>query len=276
MRCIDFEYNGQRLSDYGCMICCIDTSPGVETVSIGSQLTLNTVRPAGLHKFRLLSTQYDSAYTVTFQVAKAGCPNQDDTEIRESELSDMMRWLQRKEYHKFKAIYSNGEYANTYYMGTFHIQAIRACDQVIGLELTLQTNAPFGYYEPTEYYMELPDSESSYTVFDHSDEIGYLYPEVVEIECLSQGDLTIYNSMDARPTVIHNCAAGEIITLDGENKQICSSLSHDRLYNDFNYHFIRIMNDDNNGAAGNANVFTAALPCNIRLVYSPIRKVGVI
>lgn len=276
MRCIDFEYNGQHLSDYGCMICGIDTGSDVDTVSIGGQLTLSTVHPAGTHKFRLSSAQYDSAYTVTFQVAKMENSNGSDTEINEFELAALMRWLHRKEYHKFTPIYSNGEYANIYYMGIFDIQAIRVCDKVIGLELTLQTNAPFGYNEPTEYYMELTDSESSYTIFDSSDETGYLYPDVVEIECLSQGDLTIHNSMDAKPTVIHNCAAGEIITLEGENKQIRSNWPHDRLYNDFNYHFIRMMNGNNNGVSDNENVFTATLPCNIRLVYSPIRKVGVI
>ena len=38
----DFEYNGQRLSDFGCMVCEFDT-PGLKTVSMGSELTLNTI-----------------------------------------------------------------------------------------------------------------------------------------------------------------------------------------------------------------------------------------
>lgn len=276
MRCIDFEYDGRRLSDYGCMICDINTSPGVETINIGSQLTLNTIRIPRLNKFKLSSAQYNDAYTITFQIAKTGRGNKDDAVINEFELARFMRWLNRKEYHKFKAIYENGECANVYYMGTFNIQMIRLCEKIIGLELTLQTNAPFGYFEPTEHYMKLTGTEDEYILYDCSDEAGYIYPDIAEIECLSPGDLIISNSRDECQTVIQNCIAGEIITLNGENKIIHSNQTHDRLYNDFNYHFLRIINDPDTGSDGNCNIFTSALPCNIRLVYSPVCKIGVI
>lgn len=270
MRCIDFEYDGQRLSDYGCMICTIGRNSGAETINTGSQLTLNTVHMTRHNQFKIISTQYDSAYTVTFQIAKST-----GNTFSELELAAFMRWLNRKEYHKFKAIYENGEYAKTYYMGTFNIQMIRFGGNIMGLELTLQTNAPFGYYEPSEYYMELTDTESSYVLWDNSDETGYIYPETVEIECLESGDITVTNSKDTKQTVIKNCTAGEIITLDGQNKIIRSGMEHGKLCNDFNYHFIRIINTQGINR-DNENIFTASLPCNIRLIYSPICKAGVI
>lgn len=274
MRCIDFEYDGQYLSDYGCMICTIGSHSGAETVSMGSRLALNTVHMTSLNKFKIISAQYDSAYTITFQIAKQE-NNKTCSMLNEPEIAALIRWLNRKEYHKLKLIYENGEYANMYYMGTFDIQMIRFGGNIAGLELTLQTDAPFGYYEPSEYYMELTDTQKSYVLYDYSDEIGYLYPKTVEIQCLESGDITVANSKDPKQTVIKNCTAGEVITLDGENKIIRSGMEHHKLCNDFNYHFIRIINTRDK-ECGNENIFTSSLPCNIRLIYSPICKAGVI
>ena len=276
MRCIDFEFDGQLLSDHDCAICSIGSGSGVETINFGSQLTLNTVSLAGQDKFHIVSTQYGEAYSVTFQVAKLTPDKSLASVIEEQELSQLMRWLNRKQYCKFKAIYEDGEYADVYYMGTFNVQAILLCGNVIGLELTLKTDAPFGHYEPVELYMNLEHEDDGYTLFNGSDETGVFYPDVAEIKCLASGDLVIKNSRDGRMTVINNCQAGEVLTLYGEQKQIVSTYTHKRLYNDFNYNFIRIFNGQAGGVEDNANVYSSTLPCNIRLVYSPICKRGVI
>lgn len=274
MRCTDFEYDGQLLSDYGFIICDFGDGSGTETVSIGSPLNLNTIEIPRLNKFRIISTQYGEAYSATFQAAKVEDLNSgtDALFIDEHELSGVMRWLNRKEFHRFKAIYEDGEQADTYYMGTFQVQPICLRGSVIGLELTLQTNAPFGYYEPVEYTMTLSDDGDSCTICDTSDETGSIYPDLVEIECLATGDLIIGNSADAHQTIVRNCEAGEVITLYGETKQIISSREHRKLCNDFNYSFIRIINRRENGNDENGNTFTASLPCRIRLAYSPICK----
>lgn len=274
MRCTDFEYDGQLLSDYGFIICDIGSGSDTETVSVGSPLSLNTIPLPHLKKFRILSARYDESYSVTFQVAKTEDLNTgDDTLcIDEYEVARIMRWLNRKEFHRFKAIYEDGEYADTYYMGTFNVQTICLRGNIIGLELTLQTNAPFGYYEPVEYEMTLTDASKSCTICDVSDETGYLYPELTEIECLASGDLIVHNSNDDRQTVIRNCEEGEVITLYGETKQIVSSKEHRKLCNDFNYSFIRIVNRQENGNDESSNTFTSELPCRIRFVYSPISK----
>lgn len=276
MRCIDFEFDGQLLSDHDCAICSIGSGSGVETINVGSQLTLNTVSLASQDKFNITSAQYNEPYSVTFQVAKLTPDKQLASTISEQELSQMMRWLNRKQYCKFKAIYEDGGYADVYYMGTFNVQVIRLCGNVIGLELTLKTDAPFGHYEPVEFHMNLKNEDDGYTLFDGSDEEGFSYPDMVEIECLASGDLIIKNSKDDKMTVIQNCEAGEVLTLYGERKQIISSYTHKRLYNDFNYNFIRIFSGQTGGVEDNANVYSSTLPCNIRLVYSPICKRGVI
>ena len=81
-------------------------------------------------------------------------------------------------------------------------------------------------------------------------------------------DIPVNNVM-----IVKNCRANEIITLHGKTKMIESSLAgHTKLYNDFNYNFIRIINTFDN----NVNTFTSTLPCEITISYSPIRKVGLI
>ena len=277
MYCIDFEYDGKRLSDYGCIVCNISNSSDLNTVNIGSQITFNTVNLPQQNKFKIMSTQYNEAYTTTFEIGKFNCNNRDEYVFSPEEISELMRWLNKRNYNKFKMIYKDGECSNIYYMGSFNIQMITFAGNVIGLELTLQTNAPFGYYEPIEYIMEFSTGKEEFSMYDMSDEAGYIYPRIVTIECLKKGNLVINNSKDGkRNTVINNCVKGEIITLDGENKIIESSVNHLKLYNDFNYNFIKISNDDSNNVDRNQNTFTVSLPCNISFTYSPICKMGIV
>ena len=279
MYCIDFEYDGQRLSEYGCMVCHISSSPDLNTVNMGSQITFNTINLPQQNKFKLMSTQYSEAYTTTFEIGKFNCNTDEDHVFTQEEISGLMRWLNKKKYNKFKMIYNKDDFDNIYYMGTFNVQMITYCGKVIGLELTLQTNAPFGYYEPVECEMEFMTGgdDEEISIYDISDEIGHIYPQNVTIKCLGSGDLEIHNSQDGtRSTVVKGCIEGEILTLDGENKIITSSENHVRLYNDFNYNFIRISNYNENSINDTQNTFTASLPCQISFSYSPICKMGIV
>ena len=273
MYCIDFEYDDKRLSDYGCIVCHINSSADLNTVNIGSQITFNTINRIQQNKFKIMSTQYTEAYTTTFEIGKFNCNNRDDSVFSQEEISELMKWLNKKRYKKFKMIYKDAECSNIYYMGTFNVQLITHAGNVIGLELTLQTDAPFGYYEPVEYVMDL-DKDKEFSVYDMSDETGYIYPHIVKITCLKDGDLEICNksSEGKRYTIINKCVCDEEIILDGENKIITSSVNHSKLYNDFNYNYIRISNDDGN----TENTFSASLPCRVVFTYSPICKMGIV
>ena len=289
MYCTDFEYAGKRLSDYGCIVCHISGSSDLNTVNMGSQITFNTVNLPQQNKFKIMSTQYSEAYTTTFEICKFNCNNRDDYKFSQEEISALMRWLNKKNYNKFKMIYKDGECSNVYYMGTFNVQMITHAGDIVGLELTLQTNAPFGYYEPVEYVMDFSNVNDEFSVYDMSDEIGYIYPNSVTIECSNEGylpenweELGLYkneglleinNSKDGeRKTIINACVNGEVLTLDCENKIITSSEKHDGLYNDFNYNFIRISNSEYD----TENTFTVNKPCKITFTYSPICKMGIV
>lgn len=283
----DFEFNGQRASDFGCMVGSFNAA-GLETTSVGSNLSLNTVNKTMVNEFDIMSTKYDEPFSKTFQIVKHTCDNYNGgtNYMDEALVAQLIRWLNKKKYRKFKMLYSDGKCSDMYFKGTFpSIQMLTLGEEVVGLEVTFQANAPFGYYEPLEFYMEFPNVETEFMIYDTSDEEGYIYPSKVEITILQDGDLEIYNSMETKRTIIQNCIAGETITLDGANKIIQSDVAHQNLPNDFNYTFVRIMNkcgecEDyysvDNEEDERENIFTVSLPCNIYLSYSPICKMGVI
>lgn len=271
MNCIDFEYDGIRLSDFDSMVGNITTSSDVETHSIGNNINFNTVYMNSSNKFNLISTQYSEAYTDTFQICRNFCKSNRDF-YDDHEVSNIMRWLNRKTFKKFKPVYSDSEYSNVYYYASFNINPIRLSGYVIGFEVTMQTNAPFGFYEPDEYIFSITEEDNKFTIFDTSDEVGSSYPDLVKIQLLSSGDLNIKNSW-GDDILIKNCLNGETIEMVGEYKVITTdNASHTTLYNDFNYEFLKIHNDYDN----TENTYTVSLPCNIFISYSPICKGGVI
>lgn len=296
MNCTDFEYNGRRLSEYGCIICCMLSSDDKEEKDIGNQIkfhTLNDGSENNSNKFRLLSSGYEDAYSTHLEICKSACNDSGRMYFTDDETIKIIRWLNQKKFHKFRMIYEDGEFANIYYNGSFNVRPIVMSGQITGMSLDFTSDAPFGYYEPIHHTMdfsrELPtsvtdaDTKSSiygeYILYDPSDESGYIYPDCVEIEILEDGCLTIRNSMDDEDVVINNCISGETITLNCKYRMIKSDKEHPGLYNDFNYHFLRVINKydecDENDAFSN-NIFTVSLKCRISFSYSPIAKIGVI
>ena len=62
MKAFDFSYDGKNLGDFGFILCNFGGSKGLETVSDGCQITLNTVSVLGGSKHRLTSTEYEEIY----------------------------------------------------------------------------------------------------------------------------------------------------------------------------------------------------------------------
>ncbi len=281
MHFIDFEYDKERLSDYGMVICNFNGNKGVETMPSGADISYNQIKPSGTDRFHLYSSTYESAYTTTFQICKNPCGNKSDGSmyLTTDEVSAIQRWLCRKNsYHTFK-IDQNG-YENIFWKSTFSSKQVMTDGHIIGLELTMYTDYPYAYSEIRPIAFNCKANET-FTIYDISDEEGHIFPSVwIQFpDGGTPGSLgnsetftfELSNSLDKKTTKIKNCSANETIKIDGEHLIISSSgTSHPSLASDFNYFFPKIINSYEN----RKNEFTANADCKIVFKYNPIRKIG--
>lgn len=263
MKAKDFEFDGKNLSDFGMMICQF-RDKGLNIVNNGANRTFNTVSTLGGKKYELTSTEYEDCLQEPIQICKASCSS-DVEEIEDSEFRELTKWLYRNKFLKFKIL--DESHLDLYYEVKFDISRIELDGRLYGLELEVTTNRPFALKEPRVITIENTEQNGTYSINDTSYEEGYIYPHT-EIAIAESGDLNIYNAIEDRNTCINNCVAGEIITMDYPIIQ--TSIQSHRIQDDFNWNFFRIANSFNNSR----NDLTISLPCTIKVIYSPIVKVG--
>lgn len=261
----DFEYDGERLSDYGCMVCTFDEG-GLETVENGAQLTFNTVPVKNGTLNLLTSTAYETCIEATFQICKCDIQSDNDNQyLTEDDVREIMRWLNRKQYHKFRVL--AGDYFYWYYEGSFNVSKIDFSGRICGLDLTFKSNRPFARQDAITYSFT-SDGQTDNTAYCISDDEGYIYPDV-EVTILEAGDLTINNRTDGRNTYIANCEAGEVITM--KHPMIFTSSETHKIQNDFSWKFLRLVNSRNS----QCNILYFSLPCEVKITYSPMIKIGI-
>ena len=264
MKAYDFMYGGRTLSSFGLMICNFGGSKGLDTISNGAEIIFNTVSTLNGQKYELTSTQYDDCLTTTIQVCKASC-NSDITEITSVEFRELTKWLNRRNFIKFKPL--DEDHIDLYYEASFNISRVEIDGRLYGLELQAITNRPFALKEPKATVIKNTVQNGKHSINDESHEEGYIYP-YTEIMITEDGNLNIHNAIENRVTYIANCVAGEVITMD--YPVISSSVSSHDIQNDFNWNFFRVANTYENSR----NDLTISLPCTIKVKYSPIVKVG--
>ena len=254
MNYFDFEYDGISLSNMGYILCNFDSGGGVQSITNGSQINFNTTPTRYRSKDELLSTEYSECLTTKFQICKNVCQSQDDLEISIGELRELMKWLNRKGFYKFKIL--DSEFMNIYFEASFNISRIEIGNKIYGLELDMITNRPFALHEPEIIYINNSQINGKQEIGSLSDEEGYIYPHM-EITIKENGNLSIYNALEDRTMYIANCTYGETITLDYPIIQ--SSLQSHNIQNDFNWKFFRIANTYKN----KINEIDISLPCEI-------------
>lgn len=266
MYATDFEYDEQRLSDYGFIVCNFDFQSGADTVKAGSEITFNLTPYRKGESYWLQNTQYDECIQSTFDICKN--PDiYDDLKITNDEYRDIMRWLNRKEFLRFRIVDYYNEFDTCYYDASFNIEKITISEILYGLRLSITTDKPFGYGEEQRTYWEVTDTSKIYKINDISDEIGFTYPKL-SIVCQESGTLNITNLTTNLTTTIKNCSTNEIITIDSKNQIITSSLDSHKIYDDFNFEFFKLQNTFDN----RTNEITISIPCTIEILYSPIIK----
>lgn len=264
MKASDFEFNGKRLSEFGCIIVNFDGAKGIETID-GAEITFNTISSLDGSIYHLISTQYESCLETTIQIAKHSCAT-DIQEITTTEYRNLTKWLSQKKFLKFKIL--DEDHIDLYYMASIvSVNRIELNGRLIGLELNIITNSPHAFSEPKIITIKNLVQNGNYSLNDTSCEEGYIYP-YTEITITESGDLNIYNAIENRDTYIANCIAGEVITMD--YPVIQSSISSHNIQNDFNWNFFRVANTFENSR----NDLTISIPCTIKIKYSPIVKVG--
>ena len=189
MKAYDFEFDGINLSQFGFIICKFG-SDGIETVSNGSNITFNTVSTMKGEKHELTSSEYEECLTTTFQICKHPCIT-DSEEISVDELRDIMKWLNRKGFYKFKLL--SDDYLNIFFEASFNVSRIEMDGKICGLELEVITNRPYAVHEPISITIKNIQENGTKNISSQSDEEGYVYPEM-EIIIDSDGDLEIYNA----------------------------------------------------------------------------------
>lgn len=264
MKANDFEFNGKRLSDFGCIIANFDGGKGLETID-GTEITFNTISSLNGSVHHLTSTVYESCLETTIQIVKYSCST-GIQEITATEHREISRWLNRKGFYKLKFL--DEDHMDLYYNAAFpSTNKIELDGRLIGLELNIITNSPHAFKEKKIITIKNLVQNGTHSINDISHEEGYIYPHV-EITINQSGDFSIYNAVEDRTTLITNCVAGEVITMD--YPVIQSFISSHNIQNDFNWNFFRIANTYENSR----NDLTISLPCSIKMEYSPIVKVG--
>lgn len=269
----DFEFNGMLLSDMKCMVCEIDTHNGI-VKQMGSALTFQTVTNSETYETHNLKAEYEDDPPIVFDIAKKVCGGiQEPFTMQEAIF--IQKWLNQKKNTKFIPIYYNNDSEVVYHNGTFtNVQAIVVNGNIVGFKLCFKRNAPYGYVDNVSQSYITNKGNLSFNFYNDSDEAGYLYPKSFSIKCKNQSkaDLILKNDSDVEnDLVIKNCSPNEVITIDCQNKLISSSIAHQKLYNDFNYNYPRIVTEYEK----DVNVFTTSFPCEIEVVYAPVRKVGI-
>lgn len=186
MYCTDFEYDKEKLSDYGMILCSFDHSGGLETLSSGADLTFHQIQSAKNSRFPLYAATYDTAYTAVFQICKNPCRETPDNPwLSPREVSALQKWLCRKDgYHKFKI--DQEDYQTFYWKAVFSAKQIMLNGKIAGLELTMYTDSPYAYLDEISLEFACKANEP-FSIYSVSDEEGYLYP-FVEITCTESTD----------------------------------------------------------------------------------------
>lgn len=264
----DFSYKGKLLSEYGCVPCYFNSGGGIN-VQQNVKLIFNTVKQNSTNKHLLYSKEYDNFLSMTFSICKSFCNGQEQY-FSLDDVSEIMRWLNAREYNKFQP--TDVQYDDIYFVGSFtSANLVKHGDNIIGFEVTFETNAPYAFSDRILKY-DITATDNEKNIANDSDEYDLLYPSLIEIDIKEDGDFILENSLDNRAMCVQNCTIGEKITVDCINQIIYSSNSTHDIYDDFNYCFFRF----NKTYETSVNKISFSLPCRIMFKYSLVRKVGIV
>lgn len=260
------------LSEFDFVICDFNAPSGVEELKAGNEIKFKTVSRSKGNRFSLVDMGYEEALQTTFDICKDPCKfSGNDVVITDTEFLALSRWLLRRQFLQVQFMHDDQYYGRPYYdlrryyRGAFTgITKLFVNGELCGLRLSFTTNRPYAYGNTISDTLTFSGGDS--LVFnDTSPLTGIITPNIV-IECMANGDLTLSNSVLDSVMSIKNCTAGEIITINGDKLVIVSSLTEHKLYEDFNYEFLKL----GNVYGSDVNTITASKACVVTISYHPI------
>lgn len=263
----NFEYDGRLLSDFGFIICEFNGSGDMEIKETGYNITFNKVERNRGRVNGLAGTRYDDCVRCSFQICK-NPEEYEDPEISNDEYRNLARWLNRHEFHRFRMLCDENGFDRTpcWFNASFNVEKIYVGDRLCGLQLTAETDAPYGYGETFDGTWTVGAGEAI-RVLDISDDSGFTRPDLT-ITCRAAGTMKLSNPMCDSEMIIKNCTNGEVIHVNGSTQIVTTSMPSHKIYNDFNFDFLKIGNVYGN----RLNTITSTLPCTIRISYTPTIK----
>lgn len=120
-------------------------------------------------------------------------------------------------------------------------------------------------WEPPSTSANRVSTDSPFLLEDDSFITGTIIPDV-EVRCRESGDLILTNEYTGTNMAIKNCTQGEVITVNGSTLDISSSESSHKLYNDFNFNYLKI----GNSYQDKVNSITSSIKCDLTIKYKPI------
>ena len=261
----DFEYDGILLSDMGCMLCVIDTSLD-QSITVGTDITFNTVKAFGGKHFYSTHTTYESPIEQTYEICKRCDYDSDGFTV--DEVRKLTKWLKRMNKHKLKFI--GDEFKDFYLEASFNVCSVEKSGKILGLQLNMQANTAYPIHEPIKLSF-VSNGDGKYAIKNESDDEGIIYPDA-KITVSDNCDVNISVVHDQKVvsnTVIKNCVSGEVITLS--YPIISSSVSSHNIADDFNWDFPAFENEYNNST----NTILIPSKCKVQFAYTPAVKVSV-
>lgn len=265
----DFTFNDIQLSSLGYTIVSFDGD--MDTVMTGSHITFNSVKSANNERRRSTSVTFEDVLSTKFQIAKYDCKTEVLSNLNTQDIRQIMNWLNTHNNHKLVFLDSEDGYEDVYYLGSFNIDLIRKKSKIVGLELTFNSCLPYALSKEEISTFDV-EEHGSITLYNEDDCNGYNIPKKTVITVLSEGTLTIDNSLSGLRTSISNCTENEVITINGDTLWLDVTDNNHDIHNDFNYNFIKLVKNDTT----NENILTFSLPCKVEVTTEYIRKVGII
>lgn len=258
----DFIFDGRTLSSMGYMLIFENQDDKIDV----SNITFYNVKGSRNDCSYRAGYKYETNYTGTYYIMKNICDNTEDQDMDDDDISELTRWLCRKQYKWFRFIDPDND--DIWYQVYCTVKKEELQNKAIGVELTINTNAPYGFSREIVSTYTTTASSKRFKLFMNSDEEGYIYPDVT-IKVKESGDLRFKNVTEGRITALDNCVAGETITFLGNIQQINSTVKHDFI-EEYNYKIPRL----HNLYTINENIFECNLNCDITFKYREVRKVG--